>query len=84
MVASKPISSRSWTQSCVLAKGFENSLAADAGTRSRKQRLVPQCAFSHFPVAASQPSLKRPPPALSHPLLMCIHARRYGVSGQGK
>lgn len=78
-MASKPISGRSWMQSCVLAKGFENSLAADAGMRSRKQRLVPQCAFSRFPVAASQPSLKRPPPALSHPLLMCIHARRWSL-----
>lgn len=63
----------------MLAKGFENSLAADAGMRSRKQRLVPQCAFSCFPVAASQPSLKRPPPALSRPLLMWIHARRWSL-----
>lgn len=75
MAASKLISGRSWMQSYVLAKGFENLLAADAGKGSRKQRLVPECAFSCFPVAASQPSLKRPPPALSCPLLTWKHAQ---------
>lgn len=79
MVASKPISGRSWMESYVLAKVFENALAADAGMRSRKQRLVPQCAFPCFPVAASQPSLKRPPLALSRLLLMWIRARRWSL-----
>lgn len=83
MVATKPVSGRSWVQSYVLAKGFENSLAANAGIGPRKQRLVPHCAFSHFPVAASQPSLKRPPPAFSPPCL-CGYTHEDGVSGQGK
>lgn len=72
--AAKPAAGRSCRRSYVLAKAGGSSLPAHAGTGSRKQRLVPQCAFSHFPVAASQPSLKRPPPAPSRPSLMWMHA----------
>lgn len=73
---SPPLAGAARTALCWQGRWGESSLPAHAGTGSRKQRLVPQCAFSRFPVAASQPSLKRPPPAPSRPSLMRMHAQR--------